>query len=157
MNLRPLFALLKEFEGLRLEAYKDTGGVWTIGFGTTVYPNGTNVKRGDRCTLEQANEWMTRDIETIRIPALKQHVKTQLTNNETCALLSFMYNIGVGAFAGSTLLRKLNNGFPRGAVGMEFGKWNKDNGKTLKGLVRRRVAERELFLAPDRVPIRTLA
>lgn len=149
MNYKPLIDLLKEFEGLRLNAYLDAVKVWTIGYGTTVYPNGQKVKKGDRCSKEQAIEYMCHDIETIRLPAINKYVKVELTNNETCALISLCYNIGVGNFGKSTLVKKLNANMDAERVAAEFLKWVKAGGKTLKGLVRRREAERQLFLKPD--------
>lgn len=148
MDFSPAISLLKEFEGFRDKAYWDkTGKVWTIGYGETVYPDGQIVRRGDRCTREKAQEWMIDDIKTERLPAIQSLVKVPLTNNQTCALISFCYNAGVGNLKKSTLLRKLNARAPEQAVAAEFSKWTKSGGVTLAGLVRRRKAEKALFLS----------
>lgn len=139
--------LLEEFEGLRLKAYRDPVGIATIGLGTTVYPNGQKVKMGDVCTKEQAYDYALHDIQTERIPTIQKVVKVPLNNNELCALISLCYNIGNGALAKSSLVRKLNQGLPKVDVADEFLKWNRAGGKVLAGLTRRRKAERELFLA----------
>lgn len=144
--LAPTFALLKEFEGYRSKAYADPAHGWkvpTIGYGTTVYPNGVRVKRGDTCTHEQAVQFAMHDIETIRMPAIKKVIKVDLNTNQLSALISFSYNVGIGALAKSTLAKKINAGVEN--VTSEFLKWNKAGGKTVAGLTRRRVAEAKLF------------
>lgn len=148
INQRSL-ALIKKFEGLRLAAYRDSGGVATIGYGTTVYPNGQKVKMGQKITAAEAVTYLLHDIQTIRLPALAKLVKVRLTSNEAGALISFVYNVGVEAFKGSTMLQLLNGGAQKREVASEFTRWNKVNGKGVKGLTRRRNAEAELFLAPD--------
>ena len=146
LDLTPALDLIGEFEGLRLKAYKDPVGIWTIGFGTT-----DGVTPGMTITKRKAEELLLDDILTQRIPAIRGRVKVPLSNNEICALVSFTYNVGNGAFAKSTLLRRLNAKEPRSAVADEFLKWNKARGWVLAGLTRRRKAERLLFLTPDPV------
>lgn len=136
--------MIKKFEGVRLVAYQDTGGVWTLGFGTTFYPDGSRVKEGDTCTLEQAETWMINDITLSRLPNIKRLVKIPLTDNQVCALVSFCYNLGNTGFARSTLLTAINEG---GDVRAEFMRYVHDDGKVLAGLERRRKAEAELFFA----------
>lgn len=132
--------VVREFEGLRLEAYLDTGGVWTIGYGHT----GEEVKRGLTIGLAQAETWLTEDLREAE-GYVSKLVKVGLTQNQFDALVSFVYNIGGTAFGYSTLLRKLNAGDYEGAANQLL-RWNKDNGKVIGGLTNRRKKERELFL-----------
>src|SRR3990167_8664317 len=113
MNLQPAIDLIKEFEGCRLEAYKDPVGIPTIGYGTTA-----GIKMGMRIRKEHAEFLLLNDINTIRLPAVQKMVKVAVTGNEVCALLSLCYNIGVGALSKSTLIRKLNANSPDEAVGV---------------------------------------
>ena len=134
--------LLKQAEGLRLTAYKDPVGIWTIGYGST-----RNVKPGMRISAEEAEQLLKMDLWRFE-RAVEVLVKVPLTDNQFSALVSFAYNVGEGALAKSTLLRKLNAGDYKGAA-KEFGRWVKAGGTTLPGLVRRRKAEMQLFLKPD--------
>lgn len=136
--------IIKEFEGLRLEAYDDGIGVWTVGYGTIRYPNGTIVKRGDKITLEQAEQYLRHDLSKFEY-SVNSLVKVPLTQNQFDALTSLVYNIGSSAFSKSTLLKKLNNKDYKGAAD-QFLVWNKAGGRTLQGLINRRTKERQLFL-----------
>ena len=136
--------LISSFEGIRLNAYDDGVGVWTIGIGTIIYPNGVKVKKGDKCTLEQAHEYLAHDMIEFE-KTVNDSVKVSLSQNQFDALVSLAYNIGSTAFKNSTLLKKLNAKDYQGAAD-QFLCWNKGGGKVLKGLVRRREAERALFL-----------
>lgn len=132
--------LIKEFEGCRLEAYQDAVGVWTIGYGHT-----HAVKAGDIITGEQADSFLREDAQVAEI-TVDGAVKVPLNQNQFDALVSFTFNLGVKNFVGSTLLEKLNEGDNQGAAD-EFLKWHNAGGKMLPGLLRRRAAERELFLS----------
>ena len=136
--------LIAQFEGCYLQAYLCPANVWTIGIGTTIYPNGVKVKKGDKCTLEQAHEYLAHDMIEFE-KTVNDSVKVPLSQNQFDALVSLAYNIGSGAFKNSTLLKKLNAKDYAGAAD-QFLVWNKGGGKVLKGLVRRREAERALFL-----------
>lgn len=136
--------LIKGFEGKRLKAYDDGVGVWTIGFGTIKYPNGTRVKKGDTCTELQAESYLKNDLIKFE-NAINKLVKVALNQNQFDALASFTYNLGETNLANSTLLRKLNAKNYTGASN-EFLKWNRAGGRVLTGLVRRRESERSLFL-----------
>ncbi|EMT2447119.1 lysozyme [Acinetobacter baumannii] len=136
--------LISSFEKTLLEAYDDGVGVWTIGTGTTVYPNGVRVKKGDKCTLGQAKEYFAHDLKRFE-KTVNQSVKVSINQNQFDALVSLTYNIGEKAFKDSTLLVKLNKGDTKGAAD-QFLVWNKGGGQVLKGLVRRRADERALFL-----------
>ena len=135
--------LICSFEGLRLNAYDDGVGVWTIGFGTTIYPNGIKVKRGDTCTTEQAKAYMAHDLKKFE-SAVNSAVTLPINQNQFDALVSLAYNIGTNAFKNSTLVKKLNTGDIRGAAA-QFDVWNKGGGKVMQGLVNRRAVERKLF------------
>ena len=136
--------LIAQFEGCYLQAYLCPANVWTIGIGTTIYPNSVKVKKGDKCTLEQAHEYLAHDMIEFE-KTVNDSVKVPLSQNQFDALVSLTYNIGSGAFKNSTLLKKLNAKDYSGAAD-QFLVWNKGGGKVLKGLVRRREAERALFL-----------
>jgi lysozyme len=136
--------LISSFEGTRLKAYDDGVGVWTIGTGTTIYPNGSKVKIGDVCTLEQAKSYFAHDLKRFEA-SVNNLVKVPLSQNQFDALVSLVYNIGSSNFTYSTLLKKLNAKDYAGAAD-QFPRWNKGGGKVLKGLVCRRDAERALFL-----------
>lgn len=136
--------LISSYEKTLLEAYDDGVGVWTIGTGTTVYPNGQKVKKGDTCTPTQAKTYFAHDLNRFEA-SVNNLVKVPISQNQFDALVSLTYNIGESAFKKSTLLAKLNKGDFTGAAD-QFLVWNKGGGKVLNGLVRRRAAERALFL-----------
>ena len=140
-DLQPAVDLIKKFEGCKLEAYLCPAGVWTIGYGHT----GANVKQGLKITQLDAEALLLSDIERFA-RAVDTWIKVDLTNNQRCALISFTFNVGIGALQESTLRKRLNNGEDPVKVAMEeLPRWNKGDGKILEGLVRRRRAEVELF------------
>jgi len=140
------FNLIKKFEGLELTSYPDTGGIWTIGFGSTINKDtGQAIKQGDKIDLATAERWLKQDIAE-REKRIKELIKVPVTANMKAALVSLAYNIGTGAFASSTLLRLLNSGADKKLVANQFLRWNKVQGKEVKGLTNRRKLERELFL-----------
>ena len=139
--------LVKEFEGLKLTAYADPVGVWTIGYGTTAAAGvGVTPVRGLTITAAQAEMFLHRALDKFAAQ-ITPGIKVPVNENQYGALVSLAYNIGPGAFLRSTLLRKLNAGDYAGAAD-QFRVWNKAKGKVLKGLTRRREAERALFLKP---------
>jgi lysozyme len=133
-------ALIKQAEGLRLRAYRDGGGVWTLGYGHT-----HDVHEGDEITEHQAEVMLRSDIACaeecvdLRAPALNQ--------NQFDACVSLSFNIGCKRFDTSTLLRMIRKGDFRSAAA-QFEVWNKDNGKVIDGLTKRRKRERALFETP---------
>ena len=137
--------LICGFEGKRLTAYDDGVGVWTIGFGTTVYPNGIKVMKGDTCTEAQAKTYMAHDLKKFEATVNKA-VTVQINQNQFDALVSLAYNIGTGAFSKSTLVKKLNGNDIRGAAD-QFDVWVNAGGKRMQGLVNRRAKEKALFLS----------
>jgi lysozyme len=138
--------IIKFFEAsnvVRLRAYLCSAAVPTIGWGTTLYPSGKRVKIGDVITPEEAEEYLINDIQ-IAIHTIRKEVKVKLTQSMFDALVSFIYNIGTGAFRKSTLLRLLNDE-KYTLASQQFARWNRVNGVPVSGLSRRRKAEKELF------------
>lgn len=134
-------ALIKSFEGLRLTAYRDPGGVLTIGYGHT----GPDVHAGQTITAARADTLLRADVAEAEA-AIHQMVTAHLSQNEFDALASFIYNIGTGAFADSTMLRLINAGDFVGAAN-QFDRWVYAGSTKLAGLVTRRNAEEALFRA----------
>jgi lysozyme len=132
----------ESFEGCKLIAYPDSGGVWTIGYG---HING--VTQGITCTQEQAEAWLVQDIQ-LASDVVNRAVTVPLTQNEFNALVDFVFNIGGGAFQSSTMLRLLNAGDYAGAAD-QFERWDHCSGKVVGGLLRRRVGEESEFNTPD--------
>lgn len=141
-NLGPALNIIKEFEGLSLKAYLDPVGIWTIGYGHT-----RDVDPGQHITQQQAEDFLTREVSQFAFEVDKL-VTAKIGSKQFCALVSFAYNVGSGALAGSTLLRELNARYPKEIVAAQFGLWIHGRGNVvLPGLVRRRLAERNLFLS----------
>lgn len=134
--------LIKSFEGCRLEAYLDGGGVWTIGYGHT----GPGVKAGLRWSQERANAQLAADIQSCAAPVLAS-CKVEPNENQLAAMVSLAYNIGPTAFRSSSVLR-FHNDRKFAEAANAFGMWKKDNGEVVAGLVRRRAAEAQLYLTP---------
>ena len=130
--------LIKQFEGLRLQSYQDSVGVWTIGYGHTLTA-GPN----QRISADEAHWLMIQDVIDHEVH-IKRLVKVPLKQGEFDALSSWVFNLGGGSLASSTLLRKLNAGDYAGAAS-EFPRWNKAGGEVLAGLTRRRAAERKMY------------
>ena len=134
-------AIGHDFEALSLVAYPDpgslTGTPWTIGYGHT-----KGVKKGLTCTRAQAEQWFRDDVAWAE--AAINGLRLSLTQGEFDALVLFVFNIGEKAFAESTMLKLLKAGDKKGAK-EQFKRWNKNDGKVMLGLVRRRRAEEERF------------
>ena len=139
--------LLTEFEGLRLKAYLDPVGIWTVGYGHTSAAGEPFVMPGLVITKDEAEEILKRDIRQYE-EGVRKYVKVSLTQGQFDALVDFAYNAGVGALAKSTLLKKVNAG-KFDEVPAEFMKWTKGGGRELPGLVRRRRAEVKLWRGLD--------
>ena len=141
--------LIRQFEGCKLVAYKCPSGVWTIGYGNTFYADGTPVKEGDKIDIYTANQLFDQILEKF-----EKQVRN-LLGNELCStlpaeaidsLISITYNIGTGAFAKSTLLKRIKaNKLDFDGIEAAFNMWVKSNGKVLNGLVRRRAAEFQMY------------
>ena len=137
-------AVVREFEGLRLAAYKCPAGVWTIGYGHT-----SGVQKGDVCDEPQADAWLVEDLGDAE-RAVSNLVSVPLTDNQFAALVSFTFNLGAGALRGSTLRELLNTG-DYYSVPAQLARWTKATDPTsglkitFPGLVRRRGAESALW------------
>jgi lysozyme len=150
--------LIREFEGLRTSAYPDPAHGWrvpTIGIGHTSAAGPPEVYMGLTITEEEAYDILSRDLAGVE-DQVRKLVRVPLNENQFGALVSFTFNLGAGNLQRSTLLKKLNKGNYEGAAA-EFGKWVYAGGEKLNGLVRRREAERLLFLkavkeAPNPAP-----
>lgn len=141
------FALLKQFEGCRLKAYQDSAGIWSIGYGT-IRLNGKPVVEGQRCTQREADDALREFVEkTAR--QLEEQVTVPLSQNQIDALICFCYNVGIYAFAKSSLRRAINMKTP--VLEDFFVRWNKvRDAETntlveVPGLTLRRKAEYALF------------
>jgi lysozyme len=130
--------LLRSFEGLSLEPYRCPAGWWTIGYGHT-----ETTRPGQRITNELAEDLLRRDVKKFE-EGVAELVTVPLNDNQFAALVCFAFNIGLVAFARSTLLRKLNAG-EHSAVPKELVRWRKSRGIDLPGLLRRREAEAKLW------------
>jgi lysozyme len=136
--------LVAEFEGFKAESYLCPAKVWTIGYGTTQWGDGRRVTEGEGpIDREAARRLLVNDLRHAD-RAIADLVTVPLTHSQRAALLSFIYNVGRGAFARSTMLMHINAGRMDAAAG-EFTRWNKAGGVVLSGLVRRRAAEAALF------------
>ena len=130
---------IKEFEGLRLEAYRDAAGVLTIGYGHT----GPDISPGDKISRYCADELLRDDVE--RLGAEVRRLKVARTQGQFDALLSFAYNLGTERLSRSTLLKTICSGGSHGAIRREFLRWVYAGGKRLSGLERRRQWEAKRF------------
>lgn len=130
---------LTRLEGCRLLAYRDVGGVLTIGVGHT----GPDVYAGKRITLEEAEVLLAQDVEIFE-RAVNANVTVPLTQQQFDALVIFVFNVGIGAFSRSTLVRLLNAG-DYDAVPAQLRRWNRVGGVVVQGLVHRREAEIKIW------------
>ena len=152
--LAPALKLIKTWEGLRLEAYKCAANVPTIGYGATRYPGKGPVRMGDSITQSEADAIIRNDLLDRVAPNVFELIPAaaQYGANQRAALISWAFNVGLGAVEDSTLRKRLAAGeSARIVIPEELPRWNKANGKVLDGLVRRRAAEVSLFMgtAPD--------
>jgi len=136
-------ALTRQFEGCRLTAYQDQVGVWTIGYGHT----GPDVTPGLTITEEQSKALLAKDV-CGAAASVNNLVTVKLSQDEFDALVDFVFNLGAGAFRGSTMLRRLNSGDFEGAAA-QFERWSRAGGVIVAGFLRRRHAEESLFRGED--------
>ena len=132
--------LVEQFEGLKLTAYRDVAGIWTIGYGHT----GKDVYAGLTVNMAEARALLTSDLHAA-VAVVNRIVKVPVSQAQFDALVDFAFNAGIGALTRSTLLQKLNAGDVQGAA-EQFGLWVNAGGVHVPDLVRRRAAEAELFL-----------
>ena len=133
---------LKEFEGLRLEAYLDAAGVPTIGYGHT-----RHVTLGDRLTEYWADQLLREDVRNV-VRDISQ-LGVVRTQGQMDALVSFAFNLGIGRLLRSTLLKKIRSGASMHQIRKEFMRWVYADGKRLKGLEKRRQWEAERFFQSE--------
>ena len=138
------YALIKKFEGCKLKAYRCPANVLTIGYGNTFYENGDKVKEGDVITQQRAEELAKFIIDQFAV-SITPFIKQPLTENQFSACVSLAYNIGTGNFKKSSVFKKLNINPNDSTIADSFRLWNKGGGVVLKGLVRRREAEIQLY------------
>ena len=138
--------LIKEFEGLVLKPYKDAVGIPTIGYGNTYYEDGRKVSLSDPAITEARATELLKMVVKRYEDAINRYVQVPITQNQFDALVSFAYNVGNENVRKSTLMKLLNQKQYTAAAD-QFLRWNNAGGKTLKGLTRRRQAERTLFLS----------
>lgn len=135
--------LIKEYEGLRLTTYRCPGGVWTIGYGHT-----RTVRPNMIITPAQAEGFLREDMYSVE-KYVNDLVDVPLSDNQFAALVGFVFNVGVGNFKRSSLLRLLNRGWYE-QVPAQLTRWNRVKGEVLGGLARRRAAESRLWNMPDK-------
>lgn len=134
-------------EGLRLEAYQDVAGKWTIGYGHLVQPGEQYHPYGPVREISQEEADSLFEVDTAQARAcVEREVRVPLTDNQLAALTSFVFNVGCGAFRESTLLRLLNEHDYEGAAA-QLDRWVNAGGVRVAGLVNRRNLEKEIFLA----------
>lgn len=137
--------LIKKYEGFSKIPYVCPAGVPTIGYGNTFYTDGKKVTMADKPITEaQAEQLLVVLVDSFADKVTKL-LKQQLNENQFNAVLCFAYNVGTGALAKSTLLKKINANPNDKTIRDEFLKWNKAGGKVLNGLVKRRLEESDLY------------
>ena len=137
-----LIQKLKEFEGLRLMAYRDAAGVPTIGYGHT-----RHVKMGDRLTEYWADQLLRDDVRRVVHDVMQLGVVH--TQGQLDALTSFAFNLGIGRLINSTRLKRIREGCSMHQIRKEFMRWVYAGGKRLKGLEKRRQWEAERFFQSE--------
>jgi lysozyme len=139
--------LIKSVEGLYLRPYLCPAGVYTIGYGTTRYPDGRKVAKTDKSiTFSQATDYLKYDLKRFEL-AVDALIRDDINQNQFDALVSFTYNLGEGNLKASTLAKKVNANPQDASIAKEFDKWVMADGKKLAGLVKRRKAEAELYFS----------
>ena len=133
-----LIQAIKKFEGVSLSAYQDSKGVWTIGYGHT-----KDVKKGDRITQYQAEQFLREDLQ--QFEAIANKVKRIATQGKFDAVLDFIYNCGPANFESSTLKKYIEVGKATWEIQEQFLRWVNSGGKKLGGLVTRRIWEANRF------------
>jgi lysozyme len=136
--------LIKRWEGLRLTAYQDSVGIWTIGYGHTAEAGPPAPKAGMKITEKEADDILKRDLGQYE-RAVTKAISVAPTSNQFAAMISLCFNIGPTNFAKSSVVRRMNEGNAKAAADA-FLLWNKAGGKVLKGLTARREDEKKLFL-----------
>jgi len=139
-------AIIRKYEGLRLQAYICPSGLATIGFGATFFENGTRVQLGDKISRDRADQLLFFQVKLFA-EEVRRTVKSNINENQLGALVSFCFNVGGAAFAKSTLAKKVNANPSDSTIRNEFMRWTRGGGKVLPGLVKRREEEANLYYA----------
>lgn len=134
------YELIKQFEGLRLEAYLCPAGIWTIGYGHT-----SGVSPNSFITIQEADEYLHRDVVAIEMQLNKLNLS--LRQCQWDAIVSFVFNVGIGNFKASTLLAKIRINPDDNSIIDEFLRWVYANGKVMRGLQKRRLTEMKLYFS----------
>lgn len=134
------YELIKQFEGLRLEAYLCPAGIWTIGYGHT-----SGVSPNSFITIQEADEYLHRDVAAIEMQLNKLNLS--LRQCQWDAIVSFVFNVGIGNFKSSTLLAKIRINPDDNSIMDEFLRWVYANGKVMRGLQKRRLTEMKLYFS----------
>lgn len=134
------YELIKQFEGLRLEAYLCPAGIWTIGYGHT-----SGVSPNSFITIQEADEYLHRDVAAIEMQLNKLNLS--LRQCQWDAIVSFVFNVGIGNFKASTLLAKIRINPDDNSIIDEFLRWVYANGKVMRGLQKRRLTEIKLYFS----------
>lgn len=137
--------VIKEFEGYSSKPYLCPSGIATIGYGNTRYLNGERVTMDDPEIDKKEAEKMLLDTVKFVEKDVKNVLDHKLKDNKMAALISFTYNVGIGALSNSTLLAWVNSNPDYSEIPSQFRRWNRGGGRVLKGLIRRREAEIELW------------
>jgi len=137
--------MIKTFEGFRSAPYKCPAGIPTIGYGATFYPDGKKVNMTDKAITEAEGTVLLQSMLVSFEKYVDSYCRDDINQNQFDALVSFAYNLGPVNLKSSTLLKKVNTNPEDETITAEFMKWVKAGGKTLKGLVRRREAESQLY------------
>ena len=141
--------LIKMFESFSPKVYICPAGIPTIGYGTTRYPDGRKVSMGDPNISEiVATNYLMYDVKIFE-NFVDVYVMTDINQNQFDALVSFVYNVGPMNFKSSTLLKLINQNPNHPEIFKQFQRWNKAKGKVLPGLVKRRIAEGELYISKN--------
>ena len=139
--------LIKKYEGFESKPYNCPAGVPTIGYGATYYPNGDRVRLSDSHISEERAEELLGDMLGSYESAVNRYAVSDINQNQFDALVSFAYNLGNGALKSSTLLKKVNANPCDENITYQFNRWVKAGGRTLRGLVKRRAEEAELYFS----------
>lgn len=134
------YELIKQFKGLRLEAYLCPAGIWTIGYGHT-----SGVSPNSFITIQEADEYLHRDVAAIEMQLNKLNLS--LRQCQWDAIVSFVFNVGIGNFKASTLLAKIRINPDDNSIIDEFLRWVYANGKVMRGLQKRRLTEMKLYFS----------
>jgi lysozyme len=137
--------LIKFFEGFRSKPYLCPASIPTIGYGATYYPNGKKVTLNDAPIDEAYASQLLQNMLGMYEKSVDSFCRDDITQNQFDALVSFAYNLGIGALKSSTLLKKVNANPNDPTIRDEFNKWVMGGGKKLPGLVKRRASEADLY------------